>query len=34
MARAQVYTTTPDWKVPLSQLGMDQARETGLKIKE
>lgn len=30
----QVYTTTPDWKVPLSQLGIDQARETGLKIKE
>jgi len=28
------YTHTPDWKVELTQLGKDQARETGRKLKE
>lgn len=29
----QVYETTPDWKVPLSPRGHEQARETGRKLK-
>jgi broad specificity phosphatase PhoE len=32
--QSDVFVTQPDWRIPLTELGKDQARETGRKIAE